>query len=91
MNITDAAYATVHDYPGGSVSLSPRLGICEEWIHIGWGGDGPSQLQRSAPWLLGVPGGGKQGVDRCGECESVPSELHRLDIAMPLSTRRVAG
>lgn len=27
MNITDAAYATVHDYPGGSVSLSPRLGM----------------------------------------------------------------
>lgn len=27
MNITDAAYATVHDYPGGSESLGPRVGI----------------------------------------------------------------
>lgn len=26
MNITDAAYATVHDYPGGSESLAPRMG-----------------------------------------------------------------
>lgn len=26
MNIDDAAYATVHDYPGGSESLAPRLG-----------------------------------------------------------------
>jgi hypothetical protein len=27
MNISDAAYATVHDYPGGSESLGPRVGI----------------------------------------------------------------
>lgn len=27
MNVADAAYATVHDYPGGSESLGPRLGI----------------------------------------------------------------
>lgn len=27
MNTTDAAYATVHDYPGGSESLGPRAGI----------------------------------------------------------------
>lgn len=27
MNIKDAAYNTVHDYPGGSVSLAPRLGM----------------------------------------------------------------
>lgn len=27
MNITDAAYHTVHDYPGGSESLGPRVGI----------------------------------------------------------------
>lgn len=27
MNIFDAAYATAHDYPGGTVSLGPRLGI----------------------------------------------------------------
>lgn len=27
MNITDAAYATVHDYPGGAASLAPRLGM----------------------------------------------------------------
>ena len=27
MNIDDAAYAVVHDYPGGSESLSPRLGM----------------------------------------------------------------
>lgn len=27
MNITDAAYAVVHDYPGGSESLAPRLGM----------------------------------------------------------------
>lgn len=27
MNITDAAFATVHDYPGGSESLGPRVGI----------------------------------------------------------------
>jgi hypothetical protein len=27
MNVTDAAYATVHDYPGGSESLAPRLGM----------------------------------------------------------------
>lgn len=26
MNVNDAAYATVHDYPGGSDSLAPRLG-----------------------------------------------------------------
>jgi hypothetical protein len=26
MNIADAAYATVHDYPGGSESLGPRVG-----------------------------------------------------------------
>ena len=27
MNVCDAAYATVHDYPGGSESLGPRVGI----------------------------------------------------------------
>lgn len=27
MNITDAAYQTVHDYPGGSESLAPRIGM----------------------------------------------------------------
>lgn len=27
MNIGDAAYATVHDYPGGSEALAPRLGM----------------------------------------------------------------
>ena len=27
MNTQDAAYATVHDYPGGSESLGPRAGI----------------------------------------------------------------
>jgi len=27
MNTTDAAHATVHDYPGGSESLGPRVGI----------------------------------------------------------------
>ena len=27
MNSIDAAYATVHDYPGGSESLGPRVGI----------------------------------------------------------------
>jgi hypothetical protein len=27
MNIADAAYAVVHDYPGGSESLAPRLGM----------------------------------------------------------------
>lgn len=27
MNSDDAAYATVHDYPGGSESLGPRVGI----------------------------------------------------------------
>lgn len=27
MNISDAAYAVVHDYPGGSESLGPRVGI----------------------------------------------------------------
>lgn len=27
MNVTDAAYATVHDYPGGSGSLAPRMGM----------------------------------------------------------------
>lgn len=27
MNISDAAYHTVHDYPGGSNALAPRLGI----------------------------------------------------------------
>ncbi len=27
MNTQDAAYATVHDYPGGSESLGPRVGI----------------------------------------------------------------
>lgn len=27
MNITDAAYHTIHDYPGGSESLGPRVGI----------------------------------------------------------------
>ncbi|WP_312087619.1 phage regulatory CII family protein [Acinetobacter variabilis] len=27
MNITDAAYSTVHDYPGGANALAPRLGI----------------------------------------------------------------
>ncbi|WP_255504190.1 YmfL family putative regulatory protein [Caballeronia sp. EK] len=27
MNITDAAYAVVHDYPGGTESLAPRLGM----------------------------------------------------------------
>jgi len=27
MNIADAAYHTVHDYPGGSESLGPRVGI----------------------------------------------------------------
>ena len=27
MNIADAAYAVVHDYPGGSESLAPRIGM----------------------------------------------------------------
>lgn len=27
MNVIDAAHATVHDYPGGSVALAPRLGM----------------------------------------------------------------
>lgn len=27
MNVIDAAYAVVHDYPGGSVALAPRLGM----------------------------------------------------------------
>ena len=27
MNVVDAAYAVVHDYPGGSASLAPRLGM----------------------------------------------------------------
>lgn len=27
MNVQDAAYATVHGYPGGSESLAPRLGM----------------------------------------------------------------
>lgn len=27
MNIQDAAHKTVHDYPGGSVSLAPRMGM----------------------------------------------------------------
>lgn len=27
MNVDDAAHAVVHDYPGGSGSLSPRVGI----------------------------------------------------------------
>ena len=27
MNLPDAAYATAHDYPGGTVSLAPRLGM----------------------------------------------------------------
>ena len=29
MNVTDAAYDTVHEYPGGSVSLAPRLGMSD--------------------------------------------------------------
>lgn len=27
MNVIDAAYVSVHDYPGGSVALAPRLGM----------------------------------------------------------------
>ncbi len=27
MNVIDAAHATVHDYPGGSESIAPRLGM----------------------------------------------------------------
>ena len=27
MNTQDAAYATVHDYPGGATSLGPRIGV----------------------------------------------------------------
>ncbi|MFH7611555.1 hypothetical protein RA272_29150, partial [Pseudomonas syringae pv. tagetis] len=27
MNVTDAAYDTVHQYPGGSEALAPRLGM----------------------------------------------------------------
>lgn len=27
MNVFDAAYATAHDYPGGTESLAPRLGM----------------------------------------------------------------
>lgn len=27
MNTADAAYSTVHDYPGGSESLGPRIGV----------------------------------------------------------------
>lgn len=27
MNVTDAAYATVHDYEGGAAALAPRLGM----------------------------------------------------------------
>ena len=62
MNITDAAYATVHDYPGGSVSLSPRLGICEEWIHIGWGRGWP--LTTAAISALAVGGSRRRQTGR---------------------------
>lgn len=27
MNVADAAYCVVHDYPGGAESLSPRIGV----------------------------------------------------------------
>lgn len=27
MNVSDAAHATVHDYPGGAISLAPRVGM----------------------------------------------------------------
>jgi hypothetical protein len=27
MNVIDAAYSTVHDYPGGSIALAPRLNM----------------------------------------------------------------
>ncbi|MBU0752387.1 MAG: phage regulatory CII family protein [Gammaproteobacteria bacterium] len=27
MNVVDAAHAVVHDYPGGSIALAPRLGM----------------------------------------------------------------
>ena len=27
MHVTDAAYATVHDYPGGASALAPRMGM----------------------------------------------------------------
>lgn len=30
MNVNDAAYATVHDYPGGAESLAPRLGPVDD-------------------------------------------------------------
>lgn len=29
MNVTDAAYDTVHQYPGGSVALAPRMSISD--------------------------------------------------------------
>lgn len=29
MNVSDAAYDTVHQYPGGSVSLAPRMGMSD--------------------------------------------------------------
>src|SRR5690606_28847711 len=29
MHVTDAAYATVHDYPGGAGSLAPRIGTSQ--------------------------------------------------------------
>ena len=29
MNVTDAAYDTVHQYPGGSVALAPRMGMSD--------------------------------------------------------------
>lgn len=30
MNISDACYLTVHDYPGGAASLGPRIGISSQ-------------------------------------------------------------
>jgi len=32
MNLADAAYNTVHDYPGGASSLAPRLGMSSHML-----------------------------------------------------------
>ncbi|MBX9612449.1 MAG: hypothetical protein K2X51_12580 [Burkholderiales bacterium] len=44
MNILDAAYNLVHDYPGGAHSLGPRMGKSPNTLNHEVGGDGSAKF-----------------------------------------------
>jgi len=58
MNVDDAAYATVHDYPGGSESLAPRVGMSGALLRnkVNPNNDRNALMLSDASRLMGVTG-----------------------------------